>query len=688
MREVHIPLLTRPLSRLTSSMTFQQQLSLVVAVGVLSMTLLSSLASAWQASRQVEANLLKQSLQVASSLANQSQLALLSGASDNAVDAIAATLAFPDVLRIEIRNTSGKLLVASGLQSAGSPSRPASHSMPESASHSAFVAAQDAHTWQLVAPVWTTHNATPFDVEPPPEKQLGHVVLSVSKATLSSTVTHIFLTNVVSSLVIALVFLGVLRCLAGRLNRPLEALSKAMARAEQGAVQVRTTAQGPRDLQRMSHAFNRMLSALQERGEELQRHRDNLGDLVRERTEELKVEKERAEVASQAKTDFLTRMSHELRTPLNAIMGYAQILEMDRELSDRQRRIVQTMHESGDHLLKLIIDILDLSRIESGHTELHAAAVQPRALAEQLDNALRIKAAEKGLTLLTHCDDDVPAAVLVDDQRLRQVLFNLLGNALKFTSNGTVRLDILCLSATPGGDAATLRFSVQDSGPGIRAEDQARVFEPFEQAGDARSRAQGTGLGLAISRQLVRLMGGELQLRSQEGQGCCFWFDLPLPTTATPAGARSCASITGYEGPRQLVLIADDVATNRHVLVELLRPLGFDTLEACDGAQAVQLHKQQHPDLILMDLAMPVMDGLEATRQICSHGHGQAPNHAPMIIALTANASPAHRAQALLSGASAFLPKPFDRMELLSLIAQGLELTWRHDANPPSECQA
>lgn len=698
MREVHIPLLTRPLARLTSNMTFQQQLSLVVAIGVLSMTLLSSLASAWQASRQVEANLLKQSLQVASSLANQSQLALLSGASDNAGDAIAATLAFPDVLRLEIRNTSGKLLVASGVQSAGAPQWPAILPMPESASqsasqsaspppsHNAFVAAQDAHTWQLVAPVWTTHNATPFDVEPPPEKQLGHVVLSVSKATLSSTVTHIFLTNVVSSLVIALVFLGVLRCLAGRLNRPLEALSKAMARAEQGAVQVRTTAQGPRDLQRMSHAFNRMLSALQERGEELQRHRDNLGDLVRERTEELKVEKERAEVASQAKTDFLTRMSHELRTPLNAIMGYAQILEMDRALSDRQRRIVQTMHESGDHLLKLIIDILDLSRIESGHTELHAAPVQPRALAEQLDNALRIKAAEKGLTLLTHCDDDVPAAVLVDDQRLRQVLFNLLGNALKFTSNGTVRLDIRRLSATPGGDAATLRFSVQDSGPGIRAEDQARVFEPFEQAGDARSRAQGTGLGLAISRQLVRLMGGELQLRSQEGQGSCFWFDLPLPTTITPAAARSCASITGYEGPRQLVLIADDVATNRHVLVELLRPLGFDTLEACDGAEAVQLHKQHHPDLILMDLAMPVMDGLEATRQICSHD--QAQDQAPLIIALTANASPAHRAQALLSGASAFLPKPFDRMELLSLIAQGLELTWRHDANPPSECQA
>ena len=211
----------------------------------------------------------------------------------------------------------------------------------------------------------------------------------------------------------------------------------------------------------------------------LARYSDTFGEMqLRKYTERaIRAARAEAELNARSKSAFLSTMSHELRTPLNAIMGYAQILEMDRELSDRQRRIVQTMHESGDHLLKLIIDILDLSRIESGHTELHAAAVQPRALAEQLDNALRIKASEKGLTLQTHCDDDVPAAVLVDDQRLRQVLFNLLGNALKFTSNGTVRLDILCLSATPGGDAATLRFSVQDSGPGTVSYTHLRAHE-------------------------------------------------------------------------------------------------------------------------------------------------------------------------------------------------------------------
>jgi signal transduction histidine kinase/ActR/RegA family two-component response regulator len=684
MTAVHIPLLRRPLShlgRLTSHMTFQQQLNLVVAVGVLSMTLLSSMASAWQASRQVEDNLLKQGLQVASSLANQSQLALLSGSADNAGEALATSLAFPDVQRIDIRGVGGQLLVTRGLDE---PSQVTAPPLKEPAPQTAYLAAQDAHSWRLIAPVWSTRQATPFDVQPASSELLGHVVLTLSKRTLATTVANIFLTNVVSSLVIAVAFLAVLRLLAGRLNRPLQALSRAMARAEQGAVHVRTTAQGPRDLQGMSHAFNRMISALQERGEELQKHRDTLEEVVRERTRELKIEKERAEVASQAKTDFLTRMSHELRTPLNAIMGYAQILEMDRGLSDRHRQIVQTMHESGDHLLKLIIDILDLSRIESGHTDLHPSPVQTRALVNQLENVLAIKAAEKALTLFTHCGDGVPHTILVDEQRLRQVLFNLLGNALKFTVNGTVQLSVSRLPDEPtqaGGAQGTcnVRFAVEDSGPGIRHEDQIRIFDPFEQAGDARSRAQGTGLGLAISRQLVRLMGGELHLRSSEGQGSCFWFDLTLPITSdAPAKQEAARTFAGYDGPRRCVLIVDDVATNRQLLTELLAPLGFDTQEAVDGHQALQLALHRPPDLILMDQAMPVMDGLEATRQLRAHA---ATRETPIVV-LTANASSQHRQLAMLAGATAFLAKPFDHTELLGLIGQGLGLSWQ-SSRPP-----
>ena len=674
MTTARIPLLTRPLTRWAERLTFQQQLSVVVTLGVLSMTLLSSLASAWQASEQVRSQQLDQSLQIASSLAAQSRLALLSGAADNVREAMTATLAFPDVVRIEVRTSDDSLLASQG--SAGftllkvSPQADGEGRAPR-------LAAEDEHAWYVVAPVWSEPHSTPFDVEPVAAERLGQVTVVLSKATLGNTVAHIFLVNVGTSLSISVLFLGVLRWLGQRLSRPLRSLSRAMSRAEHGESQVRTDVQGPQDVQRMAAAFNRMISALQERGDELQRHQVNLAALVHERTLELQVAKERAEVASQAKTDFLARMSHELRTPLNAILGYAQILQMDRSLSERQHHIVQTVHDSGSLLLRLIIDILDLSRIESGHTLLSPVPVRPRHLAQQLQNVLGIKAQQKDLRLIMHCGDSVPEGVLVDDQRLRQILINLLGNALKFTQAGEVSLDIECLPGPAASEQATLRFAVRDSGPGVREADRERIFEPFEQAGDSRSRAQGTGLGLAISRQLVRLMGGDIHLESREGEGSCFWFELTLPVVHAEAiAAAQAQQVIGYEGPRKLVLIADDVPTNRQVLLEMLRPLGFDTLEAADGQEAVQLAQRCPPDLVLMDLAMPVLDGLSATRLLRTTPGTQD----IAVIALTANASDQHRQDAQQSGANAFLAKPFDRLELLDLIGQTLGLSWLREA--------
>jgi signal transduction histidine kinase/CheY-like chemotaxis protein len=426
-----------------------------------------------------------------------------------------------------------------------------------------------------------------------------------------------------------------------------------------------------------------MLAALQERGDELQRHRDHLEELVRDRTAELQMAKERAEVASQAKSDFLARMSHELRTPLNAIMGYAQILKMDRSLSERQLNSLNTIHGSGEHLLTLIVDILDLSQIEAGKTELHVAQVDPRALSTMLDDIIRIKAAEKQLTFLVDCGEDVPKLLMADEKRLRQVLLNLLSNAVKFTKSGLVRLSVQQV----GQDALTghprIRFEVQDSGVGIRPEDQQRIFDPFEQAGDSRSRSAGTGLGLAISRQLVRLMGGELQLRSEPGVGSLFWFELALPIaegSKIEPGAHA-AVITGYEGPRRRILIVDDVEANRSMMAELLHPLGFDTSQAIHGQDALSQVQAAPPDLVLMDLAMPVMDGLEATRRIRAGAVGQ---HVP-IIALSANASNLHRDQALQAGATLFMSKPFESAVLLDYLGSCLSLTWRLDARANQE---
>lgn len=660
----------RQLNRLLRAMTFQQQLGIAMTVGVFCLALFSSMGSAWQGSRQVRDNLIQQSLRMAASLATQSKLALLSGSPENVAEAVAATLAFPDVMRVEVLKTDGGKLLAKGVLPKGEADTPA---LISAANREAYLESESDDAWRFVAPVWSTRQETPFDVVAPTDELLGHAVVVMSKSTLTRMVANIFVVNILSSFFFAAVFLVVIRLLSARLTRPLNALSSAMARAEQGDVQVRTSVDGPRDIQTMAQAFNQMIAALQERGDELERHRGHLEDLVRDRTTELRMAKDRAEVASQAKSDFLARMSHELRTPLNAIMGYAQILKMDRTLTDRQLNCLNTIHGSGEHLLMLIVDILDLSQIEAGKTDLRPTPIDPRTLAAMLDDIIRIKAAEKQLTFLTDCAEDLPRALMVDEKRLRQVLLNLLSNAVKFTKSGIVSLNMKLVTLDQAGKQARIRFEVQDTGVGIRSEDQQRVFEPFEQAGDSRSRAAGTGLGLAISRQLVRLMGGELQLKSNVGAGSLFWFELTLPVAerADPSEA-AVLNVTGYAGPRRRVLVVDDVAANREMLTELLGALGFETEEAIHGQDALDKVAVTPPDLVLMDLAMPVMDGLEATRLLRTTQWGKT----LPIIALSANASHTHRDQAMEAGATLFMSKPFDNALLLSNLGRCLSLTW------------
>ncbi len=666
----------RQLERMLKGMTFQQQLGITMALGVFCLALFSSVGSAWQGSQQVRENLIQQSLRIASSLASQSQLALLSGSPENANEAVAATLAFPDVLRVEVRKPNGGVLLAKGIAAAGQSEQSA---QAQPSSRESYLESETEEAWRFVAPVWTVRSATPFDVVPPTDEFLGYVVVVLSKATLGRMVANIFLVNVLSSFFFAAVFLVAIRLLSARLTRPLDKLSAAMSRAEQGEVQVRTTVEGPRDIQAMSVAFNRMIAALQERGEELGRHKDHLEELVRERTTELQRAKERAEVASQAKSDFLARMSHELRTPLNAIMGYAQILKMDRTLTDRQLNCLNTIHGSGEHLLMLIVDILDLSQIEAGKTELRLSPIDPRALASMLDDIIRIKAAEKQLTFLADCDEHLPPALLVDEKRLRQVLLNLLSNAVKFTQSGIVSMNMTLEGQDLARQQARVRFEVRDSGVGIRPEDQQRVFEPFEQAGDSRSRAAGTGLGLAISRQLVRLMGSELHVQSEVGVGSVFWFELSLSLAdQAERVAQPALNVLGYEGARRRVLIVDDVAANREMLRELLQALGFDTDEAAHGQDALDKVQADCPDLVLMDLAMPVMDGLEATRRI--RGWSDIGKALP-IIALSANASHAHRDQAIEAGATLFMSKPFENAVLLGHLGRCLSLTWLQETS-------
>jgi len=387
------------------------------------------------------------------------------------------------------------------------------------------------------------------------------------------------------------------------------------------------------------------------------------------------------------RSEFIAQMSHELRTPLNAILGYAQILRRDRHLTPRQAGGLATIEESGQHLLALINDILDLSRIEADKLDLSLADVNLAGFLQVVCDIMRVKADEKSL-LFSYQGGELPASVRVDDKRLRQVLLNLLGNAVKFTDRGEVSLHVRRGAPDPAdaADAARLRFEVRDSGIGMDGAQLARIFQPFEQVAELQRREGGAGLGLAISRQLVRLMGGDITVESAAGAGSVFWFELCLPCGAGQVAApRARRAIAGYAGARRRVLVVDDVAQNRAMLLDLLTLLGFEAREAADGELALALARDFEPELIVMDLMMPVMDGLEATRRL---RRADGPLARVPVIVVTASATAQDEANSFAAGASAFIAKPIDQDALLRAMEGQLGLQWIYDEEDAASPEA
>ena len=389
-----------------------------------------------------------------------------------------------------------------------------------------------------------------------------------------------------------------------------------------------------------------------------------------------------AQAATRAKSQFLASMSHEIRTPLNIILGFSQLLREDRELTSRQQGRVDHINRSGEHLLAMLNDVLEFSKIEAGRQTLAPTTFDLRHLLSDLAIVYRQKAEAKQLTLDTDGLDRVPRYLVADEQKLRQILINLLSNAVKFTLTGDVRLRVW---TEPDGSAEGLRLVVlvEDSGPGIPAKEMGRLFQLFEQASSGRQFGQGTGLGLAISRQFARLMGGDVSVVSEAGRGAAFRLEIPAKE-GTPALASGTVdthkALRLADGqPRCRVLVVDDDAVNRSLLVQMLGDAGFDMVEAATGLEALAAFAGQHPQLIFMDQQMPGMDGDEVIRQIRRRAGGGAVR----IITLTAHATEETRQRILTAGADDFMVKPFHNHVLFENIRRLTGVRYR-DADAPS----
>jgi PAS domain S-box-containing protein len=370
--------------------------------------------------------------------------------------------------------------------------------------------------------------------------------------------------------------------------------------------------------------------------------------------DELRTAKETAEAATRAKSEFLANMSHELRTPLNGVIGYAQILHRDQSLTPSQREALDAISACGAHLLDLINDVLDLSKIEAGRMDVEVAPCDLRQVAIDLRYVIDERAQRKGVLFMTEIAPSVGKRVMLDGRHLRQVLLNLLGNAVKFTSHGEVRLEISQRAA------GRLRFDVIDTGIGIEPDNLSAVFQAFRQT-KSGAELGGTGLGLTISNRLVRAMGGELKVESTPGRGSRFWFELPLKDAEEPALALAetvdgSASSDAHLAPGEqlTVLVADDSSVNRRILAGLLESAGVRVITAAGGLEAVELTRAHRPDLVLMDLRMTDLSGFEATRQLVAD---QATASIP-VLAVSASAWAEVRQQARDAGCLDFLPKP------------------------------
>jgi len=709
-------------------LTFKWQAMLFLLPMIVIISAVYTLETISAERRILRTEIIKKGETIATIAARNAELPLLSENREQLENSARSLMEIKDVAFVSFLNNSSEILQHEGKKA------PLTTAL-KACADGAVTFSEHEDAFEFIVPVVSVKAAEEFFLlegaasAPPVREQIGWVRVGLSKAIMIQSERQIIRRGVTLAILFSGAGVALLYLLITLVSRPLYALINATKEVREGEHPEVKVVLPSSEIGQLASEFNRMSRAIREREDALQetimeleqsqdqlqenvveleqtqeqlqdnvqelemqieareaaeaeltRHRDKLEELVIERTAQLAGAKEQAESANRAKSNFLSSMSHELRTPLNAILGYAQILKRQDNINETQQHQLEIMRNSGEHLLMLINDILDVSKIEAGKMEIADLPFDLPALLQQVYNLTSLQAEEKELRFSYETSGDLPQYVQGDDRKLRQILLNLLSNAVKYTRRGGVTLRV-SYSHQNGG---LLRCEVADTGIGIAADKLEAVFEPFTQLATNRQVREGTGLGLNITRQLLTLMQGRIDVESSPGSGSVFRIELPLRqvTELEVAPEKQQQGISGYQGERRNILVVDDNINNTAMLVSLLEPLGFNVTTAENGAVALQRAAERRPDLAIMDLVMPEMDGLECIRELRTQ-EGLA---ALKVIGASATVTDSASKEAFMSACDAFVSKPIRIDPLLERIGELLGISWARPASklPPS----